>query len=634
MKRILIVILSFLFISNFIIVNASDVYYNDNKTSSYSPVNVEMEGNFENTKYQKINAITTNNGLESKQMIYTYVQNQTSDSKVVTWAVSKDSGKLENATVAAIASDYEKHHEDWIVVGGINADQYTTGFGTDVASSGKDFYSPQTYYPFICDGEGWFAVTAIPYFGHNIAGFLQDGSNDPIVSGSASLNGGNIKLSGLFLYLLDSDGKRVEKFFVDKFNESPKADETTLWTSFYTSQNDFFDIKVPSGSFVVENAIRAYSSNSIDYANYKDKNAYNAFFGKGNINKIANNETTVGYGDFAIETKNEYVKTALKEGMQILVQYEYEGVLSSVESATGYHSIQRMDGKDVEGVGSYNTLPYPRSVVGRTSDGKIVLLAVDGKAPTQGRAGTTHGETNAILSSLDVVEAYQMDGGGSVTAVVRNEKGTFDTINKPADGSARRVLTALLLVERKKPEVVKKNILTDDNDVIINFEDFNYHGYDVEEIKLNINNQSYEVKENENIVISGLTKDVLYRYTLSVKINGKEYVIDQDDISVSSRTPEIKNILEVNKFAYKIEFDDPDNVFESYYILVEDKQYQVDEGIIKLDHYIPNKTYIVIKYKKGDKLFEEKLEFNPYKSINVLEKMLEKIYNDIDKIYN
>ena len=219
-KKVLLGILfCFLILWN-INIKADDVYYNDDKSAYYKPVEVLLEGSYDYTNYQKIKAVTGYNGEESNQLIYTYVQKQTKDSKVVTWGVKKDSGKLENANLPYIAIDYEANHKDWIVVGGVNADQYTTGFGTNVASSGKDFYSPQTYYPLICDYEGWFAVTAIPYYGHNIAGFLQNGESDPIISGSASLNNGEIKLEGLYLYVLDEDGNRINKFEVNKFNES------------------------------------------------------------------------------------------------------------------------------------------------------------------------------------------------------------------------------------------------------------------------------------------------------------------------------------------------------------------------------------------------------------------------------
>lgn len=632
-KKVLLGILfCFLILWN-INIKADDVYYNDDKSAYYKPVEVLLEGSYDYTNYQKIKALTGYNGEESNQLIYTYVQKQTKDSKVVTWGVKKDSGKLENANLPYIAIDYEANHKDWIVVGGVNADQYTTGFGTNVASSGKDFYSPQTYYPLICDYEGWFAVTAIPYYGHNIAGFLQNGESDPIVSGSASLNNGEIKLEGLYLYVLDEDGNRINKFEVNKFNESPKAYETALWTSFFNKDNEFDSITIKNKCFAVIKAERAYPSNSIDYSEFKGENGYNAFFGKGKITKYEEN-VTIGYGDFAIETSNEDVLNALSEGVRILVQYEYEGVLGDVESATGYHTIQRLDGVDMPGVGDYNTSAYPRSVFGRTIDGDIVLLAVDGKAKAQGRTGTKHWETNAILNSLGVVEAYQMDGGGSVTAIIRNESGGFDVINNPADGAARRVLTGLLLVERKKPEVTNIKINSERNKIIFEEIQIDDHGNDVSKSVLVFNGKEYDINNN-SIIIDGLDGNKEYSYYIKSYYNGEEVIIKEDICFTSTFIPEVKNIKETKEEGFEIEFEDIDNNVIEYYIIIEKEKYYPDKNRkIKINKIVIGKSYIVYKYKVHNKEYEERVDFQPYKFVNELEKILESVYNTIDDIYN
>ena len=632
-KKVLLGILfCFLIVWN-INIKADDVYYNDDKSAYYKPVEVLLEGSYDYTNYQKIKAVTGYNGEESNQLIYTYVQKQTKDSKVVTWGVKKDSGKLENANLPYIAIDYEANHKDWIVVGGVNADQYTTGFGTNVASSGKDFYSPQTYYPLICDYEGWFAVTAIPYYGHNIAGFLQNGESDPIISGSASLNNGEIKLEGLYLYVLDGDGNRINKFEVNKFNESPKAYETALWTSFFNEDNEFNSITIKNKCFAVIKAERAYPSNSIDYSEFKGENGYNAFFGKGKITKYDEN-VTIGYGDFAIETSNEDVLNALSEGVRILVQYEYEGVLGDVESATGYHTIQRLDGVDMPGVGDYNTSAYPRSVFGRTIDGDIVLLAVDGKAKAQGRTGTKHWETNAILNSLGVVEAYQMDGGGSVTAIIRNESGGFDVINNPADGAARRVLTGLLLVERKKPEVTNIKINSERNKIIFEEIQIDDHGNDVSKSVLVFNGKEYDINNN-SIIIDGLDGNKEYSYYIKSYYNGEEVIIKEDICFTSTFIPEVKNIKETKEEGFEIEFEDIDNNVIEYYIIIEKEKYYPDKNRkIKINKVVIGKSYIVYKYKVHNKEYEERVDFQPYKFVNELEKILESVYNTIDDIYN
>ncbi len=61
--------------------------------------------------------------------------------------------------------------------------------------------------------------------------------------------------------------------------------------------------------------------------------------------------------------------------------------------------------------------------------------------------GTNQFEGCAVLKYLGVVEAYQMDGGGSVTMIVRRNN-DFMVVNSPSDGRPRSVLSALLFVVR------------------------------------------------------------------------------------------------------------------------------------------------------------------------------------------
>ena len=619
-KRIVIFVLFIILFYSVNIIYADDITYSDNNNGSYKKEEVLLFGNYEYTEYEKVKGITTNNGVESKQLVYTYKQKQTKDSKVVTWAVRGDSGKLSNSTVAAIAVDYEKNHDDWIVVGGINADQYTTGFGTNVASNGKDFYSPQTYYPFIADGEGWFSITAIPYFSHNIAGFLQDGSDDPIFSGSASLNNGEIKLAGLFVYVLDDEGNRVGRFEAQHINESPKALETTIWTPIYGENQKMKKVVINEYAYIVDDAYRAYPNNSIEYASYKDRNGYDAFFGKGKITRACE-KAEIGYGCFGIQTNDENLKNALSVGKQVIVQYEYQGILGTVESATGFHSIQRMNGVDVEGVGDYNVLPYPRSVVGRTADGQIVLLAVDGKAASQGRTGTTHNETNAILKSLGVVEAYQMDGGGSVTAIIRDQNGSFKTINNPADGSSRRVLTALLLVERKKPEIKTIEIVSGGTSLNFKYQ-YLHHGNDVKEIYMSFDDNVYKLDKNiinNNITIDNLEVGSTHEYSfIAIMENGEQIEMKKENVKVEYVRPTVSKCEEESDLLINIEFNNPSQLNIEYYIIIDDEEfYPNSEGKINIRLYKKDSTYLIFKVKEMN--IESKIKINLYQfAVNTL----------------
>ena len=452
-RTLLLIILTsiiLLFVIDAPILHANKVM-SDSKNASYEMRETTKSFTTDYTSYKTDLGTTTYNGNTYNQRVHVFFQKQTKKSKIVSWAVQSDAGKLSRVPVSAICANYELLHPGWKVVGAINADQYTTGFGDNIGGKGKDYYYPQPYYSMIADGEGWFTMTGLPAGAQNILGFLQDGSENPLISGSSNIVNGNIKFSGMYLYILDADGNRLEKFQVHKFNESPRELETAVWSSHYNEKEQFPDMTISSLSnlYVVRRAERAIANNSIDYQ-YKDKNGYDAFFGKGTISEVTN-KATFGYGAFAVETNDEYLQSKLSKGTRIMVQYELEGKFANIESAIGYHTIHRMNGADIPSSGSYNTNKYTRSIVGRTSDGKVFLMAVDQSS----YSGMNWEEICACLKYYGVDEAYQMDGGGSTTAVIK-ENDKFIVVNSPRDGSPRSILNALLLVE--KDETVETKI--------------------------------------------------------------------------------------------------------------------------------------------------------------------------------
>ncbi len=81
----------------------------------------------------------------------------------------------------------------------------------------------------------------------------------------------------------------------------------------------------------------------------------------------------------------------------------------------------------------------PRTAVGYTADGEVLLLVVDGRQAAS--RGASLIELAEILLDLGAVEAVNLDGGGSSTMVVGET-----LVNRPSDGSERAVASALLLM--------------------------------------------------------------------------------------------------------------------------------------------------------------------------------------------
>lgn len=82
----------------------------------------------------------------------------------------------------------------------------------------------------------------------------------------------------------------------------------------------------------------------------------------------------------------------------------------------------------------------PRSAIGQLADGRLVLVAVDGREHGYS-VGLTNFELAQAMMRLGAVRAMALDSGGSTTLA-------FDgsVLNRPSDGRERAIATALLLV--------------------------------------------------------------------------------------------------------------------------------------------------------------------------------------------
>ena len=87
----------------------------------------------------------------------------------------------------------------------------------------------------------------------------------------------------------------------------------------------------------------------------------------------------------------------------------------------------------------------PRTGLGVTADGKILLVVIDGRRPHWSR-GATLGELRTILRDLGAVDALNLDGGGSSEMVVDGE-----VVNRPSDGRERHIANAVLVLPGPDP---------------------------------------------------------------------------------------------------------------------------------------------------------------------------------------
>ncbi len=85
----------------------------------------------------------------------------------------------------------------------------------------------------------------------------------------------------------------------------------------------------------------------------------------------------------------------------------------------------------------------PRTAVGITKDGGVLLVVIDGRNPAVSM-GLTLQELAELLLDLGAYNAVNLDGGGSSTMVIGDK-----VVNVPSDGSERKIATALLLMADK-----------------------------------------------------------------------------------------------------------------------------------------------------------------------------------------
>lgn len=98
------------------------------------------------------------------------------------------------------------------------------------------------------------------------------------------------------------------------------------------------------------------------------------------------------------------------------------------------------------GNGAEDKMPlarHPRSAIGITGEGRLLLFVCEGRGMTPGVAGMTFAEEAEVLKSLGCTDAMNLDGGGSSCLLVQGQK----TI-QCSDGGERAVGSVIILKKK------------------------------------------------------------------------------------------------------------------------------------------------------------------------------------------
>jgi hypothetical protein len=101
-----------------------------------------------------------------------------------------------------------------------------------------------------------------------------------------------------------------------------------------------------------------------------------------------------------------------------------------------------MDAEEEHVVPAFYDVPNPRTAVGRTRDGKLVIVTVDGRQAIA--VGMKLSELADVMLSFGCLEAINLDGGGSTEMAT-----PFGILNGPSDGGERATPTALAVYNTK-----------------------------------------------------------------------------------------------------------------------------------------------------------------------------------------
>lgn len=91
-----------------------------------------------------------------------------------------------------------------------------------------------------------------------------------------------------------------------------------------------------------------------------------------------------------------------------------------------------------------NTTSRPRSAIGYTASGRVVLLAVEGDNASAGYPGINLADLASMLGSLGCSDAINLDGGGSTSMVIGNQ-----LMVRPGDNGVERAVISALLIKQK-----------------------------------------------------------------------------------------------------------------------------------------------------------------------------------------
>lgn len=418
------------------------------------------------------------------------------DIELVPYAILKGSS-WNTSTVRNAAKEYELSNPDYKVIAAINGDFFK--ISQDIkASTGVTVSQGEFFKSVDNHGNGTIAIKKD-----------EDGFKlfSPVIEGTIPT-----------LSIYDENNNIIKKINIDKVNQEPSLDETSLY---YATRNKSFYAGVTdvtcNNAWVVENATKAVTTTE----------GNSSFYGKGKITEYSSDDVAIKEGDFAIKTNNSEITGLLKKDVIIRAQFEFTNPeLEGIQNYIGTPCRIVADGTYV----ASSEYRHPRTIIGQTEAGKIVLAVVDGRQPTDNMYGVSYGEMAALMTAYGCVDVWNLDGGGSSTLIIRKQgdfvmdsyKDRSDSnwyvTNSPSDKSERSDGNCLLLVTKTPQTTIAINELSSSSvtlDVVLltDLEKF-------KELYIMINSEYVPVIDGK-ATFTKLVANTDYRAFIYAKVDGK-----------------------------------------------------------------------------------------------------------------
>lgn len=230
---------------------------------------------------------------------------------------------------------------------------------------------------------------------------------------------------------IDIDGVTVP---VDLVNRERKADSLVLYTSRFAPST-------LSNAYGVE-AVLAVEGEALTPGEDIKATVEAVYDRIGNAPLSENTWVLSAHG------KARDVLARLTEGSDVTIRLSLAPPWDDVVEAVGGHPLLVENGHiriDPQNP-SFDGRKEPRTAVGYTAQGDVLLVTVDGRQPGVSE-GVTIRELAQLMRDLGAVYALNLDGGGSTTMVVRDlGQETIRVANRPPGGVERAVTNGLLVV--------------------------------------------------------------------------------------------------------------------------------------------------------------------------------------------